>query len=416
MLNPAVKKKQSPIDGCGLIAETPIRKGEVIWKLDEHDRIFTPAQGRALPPEVQLQPLQYGDRYILNDGMRFINHSCDPTVWCEGDDTMVARRDIAAGEELAFDYPTREVEPPYRFRWRCRCGARNCRKSISSRDCLDKKFQEIYKGHMPSWVLDYIRNRSGFSAPPLNPEIFIRHGLTACLLACAAVLQKAAKILISAAAGVCDVEEVARRTGEEWDQAPDFLLDEEPVLSGFREWEKPVLSFLEPQSAVGMIGCGSGRGMLAWSRFGYAVDGVDAAPRAIDAAKKNLARAGVPGRVYCADIFHFKFPAERYGAFIFSWPTYGLIPSSNRRIAVLRRLREQLKDGGCMMLTVEPCCGTPTRSEKIARRVGRLAGNPVPPRAWGPIFPAAWLQAFVHARGDRERSPGRRAYSRRFLS
>src|SRR5262245_17355356 len=34
------------------------------------------------------------------------NHSCDPNLWWEGPYDLVARRDIAAGEELTNDYAT----------------------------------------------------------------------------------------------------------------------------------------------------------------------------------------------------------------------------------------------------------------------------------------------------------------------
>ncbi len=37
--------------------------------------------------------------------------SCDPNVWISSDDSIVARRDIRAGEEMCFDYSTTD----------CRC-------------------------------------------------------------------------------------------------------------------------------------------------------------------------------------------------------------------------------------------------------------------------------------------------------
>jgi len=57
---------------------------------------------------------------------RFINHSCAPNCRAEqvrGRIWIVARREIAAGEELTFDYGFPFAE------WRrhpCRCGARGC--------------------------------------------------------------------------------------------------------------------------------------------------------------------------------------------------------------------------------------------------------------------------------------------------
>lgn len=66
---------------------------------------------------------------------RFINHSCEPS--CEaveiGDHVWIeAIREIAAGEELTYDYGY-AWEPGDEARtslYACRCGASSCRKSI----------------------------------------------------------------------------------------------------------------------------------------------------------------------------------------------------------------------------------------------------------------------------------------------
>ncbi len=67
---------------------------------------------------------------------RFINHSCEPNCVVAIEHERVhlhAARDIAAGEELTFDYaydweahyPPQMVESH-----RCACGARRCRRTI----------------------------------------------------------------------------------------------------------------------------------------------------------------------------------------------------------------------------------------------------------------------------------------------
>jgi SET domain-containing protein len=81
------------------------------------------------------------DAAVGGNAARFINHSCDPNceaVGVEEDDSdptkerivIQAMRDIRAGEELTYDYQI-EVDEPMtdadRARWRCRCGAKNCR-------------------------------------------------------------------------------------------------------------------------------------------------------------------------------------------------------------------------------------------------------------------------------------------------
>ena len=63
----------------------------------------------------------------------FMNHSCRPNVSSPREAfTLRALRDIAAGEEIMYDYGEDYVFWKYRpfRRFRCSCGARNCRKVI----------------------------------------------------------------------------------------------------------------------------------------------------------------------------------------------------------------------------------------------------------------------------------------------
>lgn len=67
---------------------------------------------------------------------RFINHSCDPNCESVIEDGRVfidAIRDIAAGEELFFDYAYErdgEEDAEDEKRYACRCGVPTCRKTI----------------------------------------------------------------------------------------------------------------------------------------------------------------------------------------------------------------------------------------------------------------------------------------------
>ncbi len=82
---------------------------------------------------------------------RPINHSCDPNVWLEGLD-MVARRDIASGEELTMDYATfcgPEMKP-----FDCLCPSPLCRDVIRGTDYLLPELRERYGDH----VSPYVRN------------------------------------------------------------------------------------------------------------------------------------------------------------------------------------------------------------------------------------------------------------------
>src|SRR3954464_3905021 len=57
------------------------------------------------------------------------NHSCDPNAgFLTGEPVLVALRDIAAGEEVCWDYSTSISLPGWSLD--CRCGSANCRGVI----------------------------------------------------------------------------------------------------------------------------------------------------------------------------------------------------------------------------------------------------------------------------------------------
>jgi uncharacterized protein len=70
----------------------------------------------------------------------FINHSCDPN--CESDEVrgrilIHAIRDIAAGEEVTYDYCLYDGEPNDRAE--CFCRSKNCRGSMYSVEELKRR-------------------------------------------------------------------------------------------------------------------------------------------------------------------------------------------------------------------------------------------------------------------------------------
>lgn len=107
---------------------------------------LTPAQADARYPEDDRSPHHtflfaidddvVVDAAVAGNEARFINHSCDPNcdavidgkrIWIE------TLRDIAPGEELAYDYayvlPERHT-PVAKKRYPCHCGAVTCRGTI----------------------------------------------------------------------------------------------------------------------------------------------------------------------------------------------------------------------------------------------------------------------------------------------
>jgi SET domain-containing protein len=108
--------------------------GELLTK-EEADERFTNQT------ETYLFGLGDGSYVINGTGIsRFINHSCDPN--CESDEIdgqvwIIALRDIAAGEELTYDYNLYDGDdddPAI-----CQCGTSTCRGSMYSPEELEER-------------------------------------------------------------------------------------------------------------------------------------------------------------------------------------------------------------------------------------------------------------------------------------
>lgn len=162
MLNTKITLKKSKIHGMGLFATKPIKKGEVIWKFTHTTlKEVVKRQFEKLPRYKQRLFYQHGKKFIsIADILEYINHSCNPTAWWLGDDTLVARRNIKEGEEITYDYSTNDVNPRTLRSMRCNCGSKCCRKIVTYKDCLSSEFQKKYKGHLPSWVIRFIKEQS----------------------------------------------------------------------------------------------------------------------------------------------------------------------------------------------------------------------------------------------------------------
>ncbi len=99
-----------------LITTQAYAKGDVICEIPT-DKIFDKANRYTV---------QIGqDQHTEVGKLSALNHSCDPNVILDTEHLlMVARRDIAKGEELSFFYPATEWEMDAPFI--CLCGAVNC--------------------------------------------------------------------------------------------------------------------------------------------------------------------------------------------------------------------------------------------------------------------------------------------------
>jgi len=136
--------RPSPLHGLGAFAIRPIAAGTRL--IEYAGARITPAEAHARYPD---EPGNSHHTYLFaiddeividasidgNDA-RFINHSCDPNCDAVVEDGRIwieTIRDVAPGEELAYDYafvlPERHT-PAAKRRYPCNCGSASCRGTI----------------------------------------------------------------------------------------------------------------------------------------------------------------------------------------------------------------------------------------------------------------------------------------------
>ena len=98
----------SPIAGRGLFADEPLAPGEAV------------------------------------EDTTHLNHSCDPNLGWSGE-VLVTLRDVAAGEELTYDYASADDDPE--FLLRCHCPSTRCRQMVTGDDWRIPELQVRYAGH-----------------------------------------------------------------------------------------------------------------------------------------------------------------------------------------------------------------------------------------------------------------------------
>ncbi|MGZ3582493.1 MAG: SET domain-containing protein [Ktedonobacterales bacterium] len=161
-LDPRIALRASPRGGYGLFASAPIRAGEnvLVWGGASYtDEAGAQEAVRAGKAVMQWDAGVYSVATDDDDSAFKINHGCDPNVWMQDAFRLVARRDIAAGDELLADYAL----------WECHCGSALCRTRITGRDWRLLDLRERYRGHF-SPVLEGRIARLPASAQEARPS------------------------------------------------------------------------------------------------------------------------------------------------------------------------------------------------------------------------------------------------------
>ncbi len=139
--------------GQGMFALEPVAEGEllVVWG----GELRTAGQIAALQDEGNCHGLQVDEGVYLwsiqaGDAGDYVNHSCNPNAWISGQISLLARRDISAGEEITFDYATTDASDYDTFE--CACGDALCRARVTGQDWQRPELQERYRGHFSAYI------------------------------------------------------------------------------------------------------------------------------------------------------------------------------------------------------------------------------------------------------------------------
>ena len=139
-----IQTRRSGVHGKGVFAVQDIAEGEVL--IEYTGEIISWLEAQERHPHDPLQPNhtfyfhvdedRVIDAHRGGNSARWINHSCAPNCYADEQDGRIfitALRNIAAGEELNYDYGLMLEErytPKLKAEYPCYCGAPQCRGTL----------------------------------------------------------------------------------------------------------------------------------------------------------------------------------------------------------------------------------------------------------------------------------------------
>jgi uncharacterized protein len=149
----------SPIDGEGVFATASIEEGQVLMRVGGY---LAPQAARYTPGVVPSTSIGVAEGIVLcelrssdKDLSDWINHSCDPNAGFLDAISIVAARDIGAGEEVTIDYAYWEGDETWALKASCACGALDCRRAVTGRDWA----RPDIAARVGRWAAPFIRRR-----------------------------------------------------------------------------------------------------------------------------------------------------------------------------------------------------------------------------------------------------------------
>jgi len=153
----------SPISGLGLVASEDIEKGEPVLvtggvivpksEILEYRKMLGHVGGQ-ISDSFFICPTSK-DEFIKAGGL---NHSCEPNAgYANSQIEIIAIKKIAKGQEIAIDYAFMETDFEA---FKCNCGSKNCRKTITQDDWKLSSIQKLYKNYYSPYLKSKIDSRA----------------------------------------------------------------------------------------------------------------------------------------------------------------------------------------------------------------------------------------------------------------
>jgi len=166
--SPKTEVRQSKIHGRGLFAIADIAKDEIVavkgGRTVDRKTLREKITPRLGPVEIQIDddlfiaPATNEEREL---SMLYSNHSRDANLGIRGEITFVAMREIRAGEELTHDWATTDNDD---YSVECKCGAPNCRKTVTGKDWQRPELQKRHAGYFSAYLARKIAGGLSFRA------------------------------------------------------------------------------------------------------------------------------------------------------------------------------------------------------------------------------------------------------------
>ncbi len=191
------------------------------------------------------------------------------------------------------------------------------------------------------------------------------------LLGSARYLYKAGNGLLFAAAGLLRQTELQAAS---IDQNRFFNLSAFEVDAGLSPCEQHFYQkFLRDKDRVLLVGCGSGRDLIALQSLGYDVTGLEPIPELVDLARQHLARRGMSAPVHAGLIQSAELGGP-YDAVIFSNGCYSCLQGTQVRVASLARVSRQLSKQGRVIFSYRPAARQSRLGRWLTRATARIVG------------------------------------------